>query len=202
MVCKTWNFFLINDRKLWMDILRQTHPYFEFLSRQLLSDEEYAADAKTKLWKRYFDFIEEDDSICSYKIIQLFKWIQMIQVVLQDVIQECPVYEVFRKEFIGETLAGKIQLQIVNVEKEKQPIAKSPKWGDHFRLNVAELLQRIALLKVSREELRFRKEKDLSQYGQEYKNLHQEWLELSKKKLKTSEELLFRKTLATLFCSR
>merc|ERR1712210_447160 len=71
LVCKNWNFFLINDRKLWMDILRQTHPYFEFLSRQLLSDEDYAADAKTKIWKKYFDFIEENDKISCQKIIQL-----------------------------------------------------------------------------------------------------------------------------------
>ena len=111
LVCKTWNFFLINDRKLWMDILRQTHPYFEFLSRQLLSDEEYAADAKSKIWKNYFDFIEENDKISCHKIIQLFKRIQMIQVVLQNYgIQDCPVYEFFQKEFIGEKLAGEIQL--------------------------------------------------------------------------------------------
>ena len=182
LVCKNWNFFLINDRKLWMDILRQTHPYFEFLTRQLLSDEEYAADAKTKIWKKYFDFIEENDKISCQKIIQLFKRIQMIQVVLQDVIQDCPVYNFFQKEFIGEKLAGEIQLKIDSVvytfvEKEKQPNAK---WGNHFNLDVARLLEQIADLNVRLEE--------------EYS-----WLESASNVLKPAKELLLRTTLATLF---
>ena len=42
MVCKTWNLFLIHYKKLWMDILRQTHPYFKFVSKQLLSYEDSA----------------------------------------------------------------------------------------------------------------------------------------------------------------
>ena len=206
LVCKNWNFFLINDRKLWMDILRQTHPYFEFLSRQLLSDEEYAADAKTKIWKKHFDFIEENDKISCRKIIQLFKRIQMIQVVLQDGIQDSPVYDFFQKEFIGEKLAGEIQLQIDSVvytfvEKEKQPNAK---WGNHFKLDVARLLEQIADLNVRREEMRSDKELAQSfynvlQFDQEYQNLHQEWLELVRKDLKAGKELLLRTTLATLF---
>ena len=44
LVFKTWNHFLINDKKLWMDILRQTEPYFEFLS--LLSDEDFSDKPK------------------------------------------------------------------------------------------------------------------------------------------------------------
>ena len=208
LVCKNWNFFLINDRKLWMDILRQTHPYFEFLSRQLLSDEEYAADAKSKIWKSYFDFIEENDKISCHKIFQLFKRIQMIQVVLQNEhqnygIQDCPVYECFQKEFIGEKLAGEIQLQIdsvflvyTNVEMEKQ---RNAKWGIHFKLDVARLLKQIADLNVRLEEIRIRKSNYVLQFSQEYQNLNQERLELSGKDLKAGKELLLRTTLATLF---
>ena len=44
MVSKTWNLFLINDRKIWMDIMRKTQPYFEFLSKQLLKDEDFTED--------------------------------------------------------------------------------------------------------------------------------------------------------------
>ena len=209
MVCKAWNLFLINDRKLWMDILRQTHPYLEFLSRQLLSDEEYAADAKSKIWKSYFDSIEENDKISCHKIIQLFKRIQMIQVFLQNGIQDCPVYAVFRKEFIGETLADEIQLQIDSVvytfvEKEKQP---NDKWGAHFKLDVARLLEQIADLNVRLEEIEIRKCIAMSmagpvnvlQFDQEYQNLYQEWHELSRKDLKAGKELLLCNTLATLF---
>ena len=34
LVCKSWSVFLSNDRILWMTILRQTQPFFEFLSNQ------------------------------------------------------------------------------------------------------------------------------------------------------------------------
>ena len=37
LVSKTWNLFLSNDRKLWMEILRQTQPYFQFLTNRLSS---------------------------------------------------------------------------------------------------------------------------------------------------------------------
>ena len=200
MICKSWNLLLINDRKLWMDILRQTHPYFEFLSRQLLSDEVYAADAKTKMWKKYFDFIEENDKISCQKIIQLFKRIQMIQVFLQDGIQDCPVYDFFQKEFIGEKLAGEIQLKIdsvvyIFVEKEKQPNAE---WGNHFNLDVARLLEQIASIERL-EQKRIRKSNSVLQFNQEYQNFHQEWLESARKQLKLGNELLLCTTLATLF---
>ena len=37
LVSKPWNLFLSNDRKLWMEILRQTQPYIQFLTNQLSS---------------------------------------------------------------------------------------------------------------------------------------------------------------------
>ena len=87
LVCKTWNFFLINDKRVWMDILRRTQPYFKFVSKQLLSDEDFASDAE-----RYFDSIEKNDQFCCHEIIQVFRRIQITHVVLQDVIQDCPIY--------------------------------------------------------------------------------------------------------------
>ena len=36
LVCKSWSIFLSNDKILWMNILRQTQPFFEFLSNQFL----------------------------------------------------------------------------------------------------------------------------------------------------------------------
>ena len=35
LVSNPWNLFLSNDRKLWMEILRQTQPYIQFLTNQL-----------------------------------------------------------------------------------------------------------------------------------------------------------------------
>merc|ERR1712051_304619 len=124
LTCKTWNLFLVNDKKLWMDILRQTRPYFEFLSKQLLSEEDLAIETENTIWERYFDLIEQNEELCyplcCHKIFQGFKRFQMIHTVLQDVIQDCPVYEVFQREFIGEKLAGEIQLQIDSGEKKKE----------------------------------------------------------------------------------
>ena len=37
LVSKPWNLFLSNDKKLWLEMLRQTQPYIEFLSNQFLS---------------------------------------------------------------------------------------------------------------------------------------------------------------------
>lgn len=35
LVCKSWNFFLIKDRKMWIKILKRTQPYLEYLSNNL-----------------------------------------------------------------------------------------------------------------------------------------------------------------------
>ena len=34
LVCKSWSVFLSNDKILWLNIMRQTQPFFEFLSNQ------------------------------------------------------------------------------------------------------------------------------------------------------------------------
>ena len=193
LVCKTWNHFLNNDRKLWMDILRQTEPYFEFLS--LLSNEEFADDAKRKFSKEYFDFLEKNEDFCSQNIIKSFKRIQMIHISLQDVIQDCPVYKVFQKEFIGEKLAKEIELQIDRAVKEKQP---EPQMRLDFESSFAWLLEAIASLKVRRDKENYLKEKnkDLSlQFNQDIiyqgaKNISDRMLENIKKELKVREEQL------------
>ena len=92
-----------------MDILRQTQPYFKFLGTQLLN-ENISDDADRNFSKIYFDFVEKNEDDCCQNIIKIFKRIQMIHTVLQDVFQDCPVYHVFQKEFIGEKLAWEIQL--------------------------------------------------------------------------------------------
>ena len=75
----------------------------------------------------------------------------MIHTVLQDVFQDCPVYYVYQKEFIGEKLAGEIQLQIdkaLRAEKEKD----KPLMRYDFESSFAWLLERIANLKVYRDQ--------------------------------------------------
>jgi hypothetical protein len=38
LVCKSWNLFLTNDKKLWMNKLWRTQPCLEFLSNHLSED--------------------------------------------------------------------------------------------------------------------------------------------------------------------
>ena len=97
LVCKTWNLFLINERKLWMKILRRTQPYFKFLSKELSEEDFDTADERKNFERDFFDLIETSENYSCHKIIQIFKRIQMIHTVLQDLTQDCPVYEVFRK---------------------------------------------------------------------------------------------------------
>ena len=180
MVCKTWNLFLVNDRKLWMDILMQTRPYFEFLSKKILSEEDLAMETENAIWKKYFHLVEQNENLysplCCHKILLGFKRFQMIHIVLQDVFQDCPIYEVFQRKFIGEKLAGEIQLQIDSAEKEKEPNTKLPKCSHHFELNFSGWLETFTALKKGRDEIRYQKENNngLVQFDEEIKNLYQE----------------------------
>ena len=194
MVSKTWNIFLSNDRRLWMDILRQTQPYFKFLGNQLLQ-ENISDDADRNFSKLYFDFVEKNEDDCCQNIMKIFKKVQMIHTVLQDVFKDCPVHHVFQKEFIGEKLAEEIQLQIDRAEKVKQP---EPQMRLDFESSFAWLFEAIASLKVRRDKEIYLKEKneDLSlQFNQDViyqgaKNISDRMLENIKKELKVREEQL------------
>jgi len=197
-VCKSWNIFLINDKKLWMNILRQTQPYCEFLSRQL-SDEDFAGARKT--WKGYFDFVEKDDDHSCHEIVQVFKRIQMVQVLFQDVIQDCPVpvYKVFEREFIGEKLAGEIQSQIM--EKHKYPKLSQYYFILDYKAPFAWIVGHITHMKVRRDEVIREKEdnKDLLESDQNLKNLYELWVEASKREYKAGQKLLLLRMKFTLF---
>ena len=162
MVCKTWNVFLINDRKLWMDILRQTRPYFELLKKQLVTeftDEDSIFNDERIFSESYFDFVEKNEDFCSQNIIKIFKRFQMIHIVLQDVIQDSPDYEVFQKEFIGQKLVGEVQLQMDKVEKEKQKIPKLCADDLDFKSSFAWMFHEVTSVIKCREQIEFTKEK-------------------------------------------
>ena len=187
LVCKTWNHFLINDIQLWMKILRKTEPYFEFSSQ--LFNEDFADVAKKKISKEYFDILEKNEDVCSQIIIKKFKRIQMIHMILQDVIQDCPFYKVFQKEFIGEKLAEEIQLQTDTAVKAKRP---------------KKLFEAIASLKECRDAEKYQTQKcknlswqsnqdvhrTLQDFYQDNYNISYWMLERIKKNLKTCEEQL------------
>ena len=77
----------------------------------------------------------------------------MIYIVLLELIQDCPVYEAFQKEFVGENLSKEIQSQIDKAEKEK---FQRPKL--RFESNFDWLFEQITRVKVSRDNLRSQKD--------------------------------------------
>ena len=77
----------------------------------------------------------------------------MIHTVLQGLTQDCPVYEVFRKEFVGEKLAGEIRSQIDQAEMDKHLRPKL-----RFESNFDWLFEQISDVKVSRDKPRSLKE--------------------------------------------
>ena len=186
MVCKTWNLFLVNDRKLWMGILRQTRPYFELISKQLDKGEIESFDAERIFLKSYCDFVEKNEDFCSQTIIKIFQRIQMIHIVLQDVIQDSPDYEVFQKEFIGQKLVGEVQLQMDKVEKEKQKIPKLCADDLDFKSSFAWMFNEVTSVIKCREQIEFTKEKK-SQFE---KSIYEELRENLKERLEICEKLL------------
>ena len=127
LVSLPWNLFLSNNRKLWMEILRQTQPYIQFLNNQLssvkrsshpldrsVSYQNYGNEMK-KNWKEFFECIEiraKNDTFSCQKMIEVFKKIQLVHSAVQDVVHDCPDYKVFQKEFIGRKQAEEIQSEI------------------------------------------------------------------------------------------
>ena len=121
LVCKSWNLFLNKDKILWLEKLRKTQPFFEFLNNQLSSNREAknsSFNETKKNWiKEFFDSIEilaKNDNFSCQNLIQLFKKIQVVvHAALQGVvIHDCPGYKVFQKEFLGTKFAEEIQAEI------------------------------------------------------------------------------------------
>ena len=187
MVCKTWNIFLVNDRKLWMGILRQTRPYFELLKKQLVTDEDSPFDDERIFSGSYCDFLEENEDFCSQNIIKIFQRFQMIHIVLQDVIQDSPDYDIFQKDFIGQKLGGEVQLQIDKAEKENQQPPELCVNRFDFRKSFAWMFNEVTSVKKCREEMKFEKERKSYPFD---KNTHEQLLEYQKKKLEICEKLL------------
>jgi hypothetical protein len=83
------------------------------LSNQFSPNKNSAANETKKHWiKEFFDSIEiraKKDNFSCQKMIQLFRKTHVVHASLQSVIQDCPVYEVFQKEFIGRQLAEEFQ---------------------------------------------------------------------------------------------
>ena len=182
-----------------MGILRQTRPYFELVSKQFVANENSALlsaypsafDRERIFLENYCDIVENHEDFCSQNIIKIFKRIQMIHIGLQDVIQDSPDYEVFRKEFVGQKLAGEVQLQMDKVEKGKQQASNFSADGFDFKSSFAWLSDNVLSVIECREYLKFTKEsRKKYQFDQNDQNLYEQLLECAKRKIAICEKLL------------
>ena len=184
---------MTNDRKLWMGILRQTRPYFELVRKQFVTvqfaNETSTFDAERIFLENYCDFVENHEDFCSQNVIKIFKRIQMIHIALQDVIQDSPDYEVFQKEFIGQKLAGEVQLQMNKVEKDKQQDSKLCVDVFDFKSSFDWLLKSVISVIECREKIKFIEERKIF-FDQDNENLYDQMLEAMKKRLEICEKLL------------
>ena len=179
LVCKSWNLFLRNNKKIWLQLLRQTQPFFEFLSNQfqdgfstIASEHQFSSnkhsvanDTKKPWLKEFFDSIEiraKNDNFSCQKMIHLFRKSHVVHAALQSVIQDCPVYEVFQREFIGRQFAEEIQSEIF--EDYPQKSLHLNRFRFESRKSFLPWLQRkIVILK------------DLQEHLQEQEDIFLEW---------------------------
>ena len=84
LVCKSWNNYLTQDRKLWMEILKETKPYLEHLSLKFCSEScENSCRESSLNWTDFFNFCEKN-RLDFVTIIGLFRKIQGIYAIAED----------------------------------------------------------------------------------------------------------------------
>ena len=110
LVHKSWNFFLTNDRRLWLNILRGTKPFIEFLSNEI------AGEKNSAIWKECYDEIGFSDDFSYLKVYQTMRQIQGIFMVFQRgtnfYLRHDNIFGKFKKYFVGEKLTEELQLEI------------------------------------------------------------------------------------------
>ena len=75
LVSQSWNLFLINDKKIYLQLLKKQLPNLIYFTNQLAENEE----ENSSFWKEIWRSIEkEDDDISLKEIIQAFKQVQGI----------------------------------------------------------------------------------------------------------------------------
>ena len=106
LVRQSWNFFLIKDQKLWLDILRGTQPFIEFLINQLVGKK------YSDVWKECFDKIAILDDFSCVKVYQTMRKIQEFFMVFQSFTGFYSVFGKFKDYFVGEKLTEEIRMEI------------------------------------------------------------------------------------------
>jgi len=120
LVHKSWNFFLTNDRRLWLNILRGTKPFIEFLSNEI------AGEKNSAIWKECYDEIGSSDDFSHLKVYQTMRQIQGIFMVFQRgtnfSLRHDNIFGKFKKYFVGEKLTEELRMEIFFQTPRKNPL--------------------------------------------------------------------------------
>ena len=124
LVSQSWNLFLINDKKICLQLLEKHLTNLIYFTNQLTENEE----ENSSFWKEFLSRIEKTDNDGSLKeIIQAFKKVQGIfEIVMNfknsnkkrfanlDMSNYLPQY--FNDDFVGEKVKKEIRLKITKKE--------------------------------------------------------------------------------------
>ena len=111
LVRQSWNSFLTKDRRLWLNILKGTKPFIEFLINELVGKK------YSDVWKECFDKIAISDDFSCVKVYQTMRKIQGVFMVFQAFTGFYNVFGKFKDYFVGEKLTEEIRMEIYGRKK-------------------------------------------------------------------------------------
>ena len=117
LVAKSWNHFLSNDKKIWLQALEKQLPNLIYFTNRLAENDE----ENSTFWKEVWSRIEKDDNISPKELIDSFKRVQNIFEVVKICAKSKLVgyknfhtvdYLPFHDDFVGEKVKKEIRREI------------------------------------------------------------------------------------------
>ena len=117
LVAKSWNHFLSNDKKIWLQALEKQLPNLIYFTNRLAENDE----ENSTFWKEVWSRIDKDDNISPKELIDSFKRVQNIFEVVKICAKSKLVgyknfhtvdYLPFHDDFVGEKVKKEIRREI------------------------------------------------------------------------------------------
>ena len=161
LVSKSWNGFLSNDKKIWLQALEKQLPILIYFTNQLAENKE----ENSTFWKEVWSSIEKDDNMGPKELIDSFKKVQRIFEIIKICansqlkrlkklnfphhLHPCCDYLPFQDDFVGEKVKREIRREIK--EKENPFMVSLQQQMRVFDVNFPFLSEnrRMKILKIS-----------------------------------------------------
>ena len=117
LVAKSWNHFLSNDKKIWLQALEKQLPNLIYFTNRLAENDE----ENSTFWKEVWSSIEKDDNKGPKELIDTFKRVQHIFEIVKICAESKLVdykdfhtvdYLPFHDDFVGEKVKKEIRREI------------------------------------------------------------------------------------------